>query len=94
MNTEELITTAAEAIRNRPMAESKRWKLCHYEGRLVCIPITSSGSSDRVFCKLSNDEIHSGLTVAKWNQVGNKLKKFYKEASPCTQPTVSSKLTK
>jgi len=91
MNQEELISVAAEAIDKRPFLPKKHYHLCHSNGHLCCLPKKHTDDPHPIFALLTYGDINLGLTPAKWNDVGKKLKKFYKEATPCIQPTVRSK---
>jgi len=88
MNPEELQSVAEEAICRKPFSYHKTFHLCHWDGHLMCLPLKHTNKKHPIFCQLTHKDCYVGMTSAKWNLIGDELKKYYKEKTPCTQPTV------
>ena len=94
MNTEELISVAAQAIENKSFSLKKSYHLCHFANCLGCRPVGHCREKHPIFYSFSSDTTKNGFTQKQWYFIGEKLKKYYKEASPCIPPIVQLKLRK
>lgn len=77
MNPETLATKAGVAIDGRPVSCCFYYHICHWEGRLQCLPTNHTQNEHPVFMTLSKTQLAYGLTSHEWLHLSRILFNHY-----------------
>lgn len=83
MNPETFLSTIEQLIKERQASACKSYHLCRYQTGLAVRPKNHTMLPHTVYFVFTEAELHTGLTVSRWNELSRKMAPHIKETYPC-----------
>jgi len=79
MNPTEACTLVMNAIDEREPTEKISLHLCHFEGKLQCLPARHGHVNHRVFLCFTQPTLQKGFTSKTWETLFDEVARFYSQ---------------
>lgn len=85
MNQEDFLNLVEKAIKNRTALWSDKFHICFFYDEIQCFPRNHTDIKHPIFFKCTNYTCEHGFSSREWNNLGNRLAKFFKENPKCLE---------